>query len=118
MGLKDKLRRIRRMAEREMITFQLQDGTTARLYSEEFMECFVHESARGRRHYFWEEPGPAHPIIEALRNVSDEELSRVFSENGMLLQHLFAEDQIIRGERERKRHEDAQRKLRTIDAEK
>jgi hypothetical protein len=102
MGLKDKLKRIKRMAEREMTTFELQDGTIARFYSEEFMECFVHESARWRPHYFGEEPGPAHPIIEALRKVSDEELSRVFSENGMVLQHLVGEDQIIRGERERR----------------
>jgi hypothetical protein len=101
MGLKDKLRRITRLAEREMVTFKQKDGSVARFHEDEFMECFVQETARGRRHYFGEEPGPAHPIIEALRNVSDEELSRAFSENGMILQHLLAEDQIIRGERER-----------------
>jgi hypothetical protein len=101
MGLKDKLRRIARMAEREMVTFKLKDGSVARFHEDEFTECFVHEMARGRRHYFGEEPGPAHPIIEALHKVSDEELARVFSENGMILQHLVGEDKVIRGERER-----------------
>jgi hypothetical protein len=102
MGLKDKLRRITRMAERETISFKLKDGSVARFHEDEFTECFLHESARWRRHYFGEEPGPAHPIIEALRRASGEELSRVFSENGMILQHLVGEDQIIRGERERR----------------
>jgi hypothetical protein len=101
MGLKDKLRRLTRAAEREMITFELEDGTTARFYENEFMECFLHESARGRRHYFGEEVGPAHPIIEALRKVSDEELARVMSEHGTLLGQLVGEDQIMRGEVER-----------------
>ena len=101
MGLRDRLRRVRRLTERETISFQLEDGSVARFYENEFMECFVRESARGRRHYFGEEPGPAHPIIEALRKTSDEELTRILRENGMLLEHLVAEDQIIRGERER-----------------
>ena len=100
MGLKDKVRRLARVVEREMITFELEDGTTACFYSEEFMECFIHETERGRRHYFGEEPGPPHPIIEALRKVSDEEMRRVLGEHGTLLGCLFGEDQIIRGERE------------------
>jgi hypothetical protein len=101
MGLKDRLRRLTRMAERETIAFELENGTTARFYENEFMECFLHETARGRRAYFGEEPGPAHPIIEALRKVSDEELTRVMSEHGTLLGQLVGEDQIMRGEVER-----------------
>jgi hypothetical protein len=101
MGLKDRVRRLTRAAEREMITFELEDGTTARFHSDEFMECFLHESARGRRHYFGEEVGPAHPIIEALRKVSDEEMARILSEHGTLLGMLVGEDQIMRGEVER-----------------
>ena len=101
MGLKDKLRRLTRAAEREMITFEPEDGTTARFYENEYMECFIHESARDRRHYFGEEPGPAHPMIEALRKVSDEELARVMSEHGTLLGQLAGEDMVICGEVER-----------------
>ena len=101
MGLKDKLRRLTRAAEREMLVFELEDGTTARFYENEYTECFLHETARWRRAYFGEDPGPAHPIIEAVRKVSDEELARILSENGTLLGHLVGEDQIMRGERER-----------------
>ena len=100
MGFRARLRRLTRAAEREMVAFELEDGSTARFYENEFTECFVHESARGRRHYFGEEPGPAHPIIEALRKVSDEEMMRILRENGTLLGHLVGEDQIMRGERE------------------
>ncbi len=101
MGLKDRLRRLTRMAEREMITFALEDGSTARFYENEFMECFLHETARGRRSYFGEDLGPAHPMIEALRKVSDAELRRVMSEHGTMLGQLVGEDMIMRGERER-----------------
>ncbi len=98
MGIRDRLRKLAREAERGMIAFELEDGSIARFYSDEYMECFLHESGRGRRHYFREEVGPAHPIIEALRKVSDEELARVMSENGTLLGQLVGEDQIMRGE--------------------
>jgi len=84
-----------------MITFELEDGTTARFYPDQFLECFEREFERGRRHYFGEEPGLAHPMIEALRKASDEELQRVIREHGMLLGHLVGEDLIMRGELER-----------------
>ena len=101
MGLKDKIRRLTRMAEREMMVFELEDGTTARFYKDEYIEAFLHESERGRRHYFGEEPGPAHPMIEALRKVSDEEMARILSQHGTLVGMMVGEDQIMRGERER-----------------
>jgi hypothetical protein len=101
MGLRGRLKKLAREAEREMVVFELEDGTTACFHQDEFLDCFVHESERGRRHYFGEEPGPAHPMIEALRKVSDEEMTRVMREHGTLLGQLVGEDQIIRGERER-----------------
>ena len=101
MGLRGRLRRLTRMAEREVMDFELEDGTTARFYENEFLECLLLEWERGRRHYFGEEPGPAHPIIEALRKVSDEELIRVRAEHGLWLEHLLGEHQIMRGEKER-----------------
>jgi hypothetical protein len=101
VGIRDRLKKLAREAERGMIDFELEDGTTARFYENEYMECFLHESARGRRHYFGKEVGPAHPIIEALRKVSDEELTRILHENGTLLGQLLGEDQIMRGEVER-----------------
>ena len=101
MGLKDKIRRLTRMAEREMMVFELEDGTTARFYKDEYISCFLHEHDRGCRHYFGEDPGLAHPMIEALRKVSDEEMARILSQHGTLVGMMVGEDQIMRGERER-----------------
>jgi hypothetical protein len=101
VGIRDRLKKLAREAERGMIDFELADGSIARFYSDEYMKCFLHEAARGRRAYFGEEPGPAHPMIEALRKVSDEELARVMSEHGTLLGQLAGEDMVIRGEVER-----------------
>lgn len=96
MGLRDRIKRLTRAVERDMITFELEDGTVARFYEDEFLMCFVDEMARNRRAWFGEEPGPAHPIIEALRKVSDEEMARIVSEQGTLMGHLVGEDERIR----------------------
>ncbi len=96
MGLRDKMRRLTRLAERDMFTFTLKDGTTRRFYQDELLECFHHEMARNRRAWDGEEPGLAHPIIEALRHVSDEERERVIKEQGVVLGHLVGEDERIR----------------------
>ena len=101
MGIRDRLKKLAREAERGMITFELEDGSKARFYEDEFIVCFLHESDRGRRHYFGGEPGPAHPMIEALRKVSDEEMARILSEHGTMVGMMVGEDQIMRGERER-----------------
>ena len=101
MGLRGRLKKLAREAEREMIVFELEDGTTARFHQDEFLDCFVHEMERGRRHCFGEDPGSAHPIIKALRKVSDEEMARVVRDHGMLLGDLVGEDEIIRGLKER-----------------
>jgi hypothetical protein len=101
MALKDRLRRLTRAAERDMISFQLQDGTTARFHESEYLEMIVHEWERGRRHFGGKEPGPPHPMIEALRKVSDEEMVRVMSDHGMLIGHLAEEERVMGGEPER-----------------
>jgi hypothetical protein len=84
-----------------MITIVQEDGAVKRFHQDAFMNCFVHEMERGRRHYFGEGPGPAHPMVEALRRVSDSELDRLMGEHGTMLGHFVGEDQIVRGERER-----------------
>ena len=77
MGLRGRLRRLEKDAEQETITIRLKDGTTARFYEDEvFPGCFMHESDRGRRHYFGEDPGPAHPFVEALRPAGPGDLAR------------------------------------------
>ena len=102
MGLKSRLRKLQRATERDMITFELRDGTTAKFYADEvWPECFLYEMERGKRHYFGEEPGPAHPFVEALRNAREGELERLVPTEGTFLALLVGEDEIIQGERER-----------------
>lgn len=96
MGLRGRLRKLETAAERNLLTFRFRDGTTARFHEDAVMECFVHEFARGRRAWDGKEPGPAHPIIEALRNVSEDELQRVIREQGTMLGHQVGEDERMR----------------------
>lgn len=101
MAFRDRLKKLQRATRKDMITFELEDGTTARFYEDEFMDCFVHEMERGRRHYFGEDPGTAHPMVEALRKAEPGEVERLMSTQGTMLGFLVGEDEIIRGERER-----------------
>jgi len=100
MGLRDKMRRLERAAEENLVAVELEDGTTARFREEEiFPECFLHEFDRGKRHYDGEDPGPAHPFIEALRRAANPEA--IASEHGTFILNLLGEDEVIRGVRER-----------------
>ncbi len=99
MGLRDKLRRLQRVADENLITFELEDGTVARFPEEAYTECFLHEYDRGSKHINGEDPGPAHPLIEALRKAKD--LGAVVAEHGTLVGALVGEDQVMRGEAER-----------------
>jgi hypothetical protein len=102
VGLWGRLRRLEKDAEQETITFRLKDGTTARFYEDEvFPGCFLHESDRGRRHYFGEDPGPAHPFVEALRDAAEGEVEGLVPTQGTVLELFLGEDEIIRGERQR-----------------
>jgi hypothetical protein len=101
VGLRGRLNKLRRAAERETITFRLKDGTTARFYEDEvWPECFLHETRRWC-HDEDEDPGPAHPLVEALRNAADGEVERLVSTQGTCLLFFLGEDAIIRGEMER-----------------
>lgn len=102
MAFRDRLKKLQRRTRKDMITFELEDGTKARFYEDEvFPECFLHESERGRRHYFGEEPGPAHPFVEALRKAKPGEVERLIPTQGWIISHMLGEDEIMRGERER-----------------
>jgi hypothetical protein len=102
VGLRGRLGRLEKSAERETITFRLKDGTTAHFHEAEIMPgCFLHESDRGRRHHFGEDPGPAHPFVEALRNAAEGEVARLVPTQGTVLWLWLGEDEIIRGVRKR-----------------
>jgi hypothetical protein len=102
VGLRGRLNKLQRAAEREMITFELEGGTTARFYEDELWpECFLHEMERGGRHFGGEDPGPAHPFVEALRNAAPGEVERLVPTQGTMILHFLGEDEIMRGEKER-----------------
>ena len=100
--LRSRLERLQWAVERETISFRLRDGTTARLYGDEvWPECFMHEMRRGGRHLDGEDPGPAHPFVEALRDAAPGEVERLVPRQGTIIAHFLGEDEITRGERER-----------------
>jgi len=102
VGLRDRLRRLQKATDREMATFRLRDDTTARFYEDEvFPKCFLHETARWKRHYHGEDPGPAHPFVEALRNAAPGEVERLVPTQGTMITLFLGEDEIMRGKRER-----------------
>jgi hypothetical protein len=99
MRLRDKMRRLERVAEQNLITFERKDGTVARLPQEAFTECFMHEYERGKRHHEGEDPGPAHPMVDALRDAKD--IKAIMSEHGTMMGAFVDEDAVMRGEAER-----------------
>ncbi len=102
MGLRSRLRKLRKATERDTIVVELRDGTEARFYEDEvFPGCFMHELDRGRRHFNGEDPGPAHPFVEALRQAAPGEVERLVPTQGTVITLWLGEDEVIRGERER-----------------
>ena len=61
----------------------------------------MHEYERGGRYFDGEDPGPAHPFVEALRDAAEGEVERLVPTQGTVLELWLGEDEIIRGERER-----------------
>ncbi len=103
MGLRDRLRKLERATAQDRITFELQDGSTARFAENDvWPSCFMHEYQRGRRHFEGEEPGAAHPFVQALRNAAPGEVERLVPTQGTIITLWLGEDAIIRGERERR----------------
>src|ERR671917_177912 len=99
MGLRDRLRKLERDTEGDMLLIPQKDGTVARFSREAYMECLLHEMDRGGKQAAGEDPGQAHPLVEALRNA--ENLDRRMREYGTLLGCFVDEDAIMRGEMER-----------------
>jgi hypothetical protein len=102
MSLRGRLRRLELATTRDVVTFELQDGSIASFAEEEiFPGCFRHEYERGRRHFNGEEPGLAHPFLEALRQAAPGEVERLIPTQGTIITLWLGEDEIIRGVRER-----------------
>ncbi len=102
MSLRGRLRKLERETAQDVITFELRDGSFARFAEADvWPSCFSHEFERGRRSDAGEEPGPAHPFLQALRQAAPGEVERLVPEQGTILTLWIGEDSIIRGERER-----------------
>lgn len=102
MGIRDRLRRLRRANEGEMITFKLEDGSIARFdRGEVFEEALRHESRRWRAGYRGASIAPPHPVVEALRQARAGEIRRLSTQYGHLIAQMVGEDAVLRGERQR-----------------
>jgi hypothetical protein len=102
VGLRGRLKKLQKAAERDTIYVRLRGGTTARFYEDEIWpESFLHEMERGNRHFAGEDPGPAHPFVEALRNAAPGEVERLVPTEGTMILHFLGEDATMRGEMER-----------------
>jgi hypothetical protein len=66
-GLRGRLRNLEHEAEEHLVAIRQVDGTVRRFREEDWTACFLHEYDRGRRHFRGEEPGLAHPMVEALK---------------------------------------------------
>ncbi len=68
MGFRDKLKRLKRLAEGEMIVIPQQDGTVAKFPQSAAADALVNFFDRLGA---GEDAPPEHPLIEAARNSSD-----------------------------------------------
>ncbi len=75
MGLKNRLRRLERMAEEEMIVIPQKDGSAKKFPRSAGMEAFMNMMDRLGA---GEDAPPEHPLIEAARNSSSPEWSKSF----------------------------------------
>ena len=102
MGLKDKLRRLQKIADAEFITVELRDGTTARFPSDELTRAFVNLMNRMRAAHGGASPPPAHPFVEAVLNATEENVEGLVSSQGTWVGLILGEEPITRGEITRK----------------
>ena len=97
--LRGRLLKLEREMDAELVVVEHEDGTTSRFQEDAVMDAFLHEMERGRRHYFREEPGDAHPFVVALRTATN--MEALMAERGTVVGLLLGEDMIMRGEIER-----------------
>jgi hypothetical protein len=102
MGIKDKLRRLQKIADAEFVTVELRDGTAARFPSDELPKAFVNLMNRMRAAHGGALPPPPHPFIEAVLNATDESVEGLVSSQGTWVGLILGEEPITRGEITRK----------------
>ncbi len=98
MGIKDKLRRLQKIAEADFITVELRDGTADHFPSDELPKAFLNLMNRMRAAHGGASPPPAHPFIEAVLNATDESVEGLISSQGTWVGLILGEESITRGE--------------------
>ena len=98
MRIKDKLRRLQKIADAEFVTVELRDGTTARFHSDDLPKAFLNLMNRMRAAHGGASPPPAHPFIEAVLNATEESVEGLVSSQGSWVGLILGEEPITRGE--------------------
>lgn len=98
MGIKDKARRLQKIADAKFIAVELRDGTTARFPSDELPIAFLNLMNRMRAAYGGALPPPVHPFIEAVLNATEESIEELVSSQGTWVGMILGEEPITRGE--------------------
>jgi hypothetical protein len=117
VGLRDKLRRLQRIADKDLITFELKDGTVARFLADVvFPEAFIYEAERWKAAYRGDPVPERHPFVDALRNAKDERvIEAIASEHGSVISLMLGEDRIASGEVSREEAIAEMRRARGLD---
>jgi hypothetical protein len=101
-GLANRLRKLQEEAEGYLMAIPQADGTVERFHADAVMEALLSHYYRGRAHLegtSYEALAPAHPLVEALRGAED--LDALAKTHGTIVAFLVAEEEVLRGERER-----------------
>jgi hypothetical protein len=98
MGLRDKLRRLQKIAAADFVTVELRDGTTVRFPSDERPKAFLNLMARMKAAHLGTLPPPPHPFIEAVLNATEESIEGLVSSQGSWVGLILGEEPITRGE--------------------
>jgi hypothetical protein len=93
--LRGRIRQLEHETVADVLVIEHPDGSTSRFHQDAVTECFLHETARSRRHHLGKEPGEAHALTAALGTATN--LEDLMRENGTVLGLFVGEDEIIRG---------------------
>ena len=98
MRLKDKLRRLQKIADAEFVTVELRDGTRARFPSDELPRALLNLMVRIRATYRGDPLPPCHPFLETVLNAAEDSYQELVSSRGSWVSMIRGEEPIIRGE--------------------
>jgi hypothetical protein len=99
VSLRNRLEKLEATVEEEHVSIELHDGSVVHFPKEDFPgTVFDHESRRWKRYAPGEDPGPAHPVVEALREARN--LPELVAQYGTCLALFVGQDRKMREARE------------------